>query len=115
MNLIDGRVEEGAFLSDGMKIGSPGLPDGPITLGFRAEDASVVGVGGDLNKPIYSIELLGDATMVTVRVAGALVSVKADKNFRAEIGDMVSIQIPEDQCHLFDPESGDRIRRVEAA
>ena len=114
MNLIDGRTEERAFLSDGIKIGNLGLPDGPITIGFRAEDASVVGVGGDLSKPIYSIELLGDATMVTVRVAGALVSVKAGKNFRAEIGDMVSIQIPEDQCHLFGSESGDRIRPVES-
>jgi hypothetical protein len=27
---------------------------------------------------------------------------------------MVSIQIPEDQCHLFGSESGDRIRPVES-
>jgi len=111
MNLIDGRIEEGVFLSDGMKIDNTGMPDGQITLGFRAEDASVVGDGGDLRKPIYSIELLGDATMVTVRVSGALVSVKADKNFRAEIGDIVSIDVPKDHCHLFDGRTGERLER----
>jgi multiple sugar transport system ATP-binding protein len=40
--------------------------------------------------------------MVTVRVKGALVSVRADKNFRAEIHDMVSISVPSEICHLFD-------------
>jgi multiple sugar transport system ATP-binding protein len=65
--------------------------------------------GGQINAPIYTLELLGDATMVTVRVGGALVSVRADKNFRAEIDDMVSISIPTEICHLFDGKSGERI------
>ena len=85
-------------------------PDGPITLGYRAEDASVAATGeGQINAPIYTLELLGDATMVTVRVGAALVSVKADKTFRAEIEDMVSISIPNEICHLFDGKTGARI------
>jgi multiple sugar transport system ATP-binding protein len=66
--------------------------------------------GGQINAPIYTLELLGDATMVTVRIGqGPLVSVRADKNFRAEIDDMVSIAIPHEICHLFDGKSGERI------
>jgi multiple sugar transport system ATP-binding protein len=55
------------------------------------------------------MELLGDATMVSVRVGGALVSVKADKTYRAEIGDTVSLNVPSDICHLFEAGTGARI------
>ncbi len=65
--------------------------------------------GGEINAPIYTLELLGDATMVSVRIGGALVSVKADKSFRAEIDDPVSIQVHKDHCHLFDTASGARV------
>ncbi|MEP0563265.1 MAG: ABC transporter ATP-binding protein, partial [Paracoccaceae bacterium] len=73
-------------------------------------DASVVESGGEITAPIYTLELLGDATMVSVRIAGALVSVRADKNFRAEIGQSVSINVPKEICHLFDGSSGARIK-----
>ena len=55
------------------------------------------------------MELLGDATMITVRVNGELVSVKANKDYRAEIGDMVRISVPKEICHLFDVQTGARI------
>jgi multiple sugar transport system ATP-binding protein len=109
MNLIDGTLSGGVFTAQHTEIAGLDAPDGPATLGFRAEDASVSISGGQINAPIYTLELLGDATMVTVRVGGALVSVRADKNFRAEIDDMVSISIPNEICHLFDGKSGERI------
>ena len=40
-----------------------------------------------IGSTVYAMELLGDATVVTVKIKDKLVSVKADKNFRAEIGD----------------------------
>jgi multiple sugar transport system ATP-binding protein len=52
---------------------------------------------------------LGDATMVSVRIGGALVSVKADKNYRAKIADMVSIEVSDVHCLLFDSQTGARI------
>jgi multiple sugar transport system ATP-binding protein len=109
MNLIDGTVSSGTFSAP--HTGIPGLdaPDGPVTLGFRAEDAQVVPSGGQINAPIYTLELLGDATMVTVRIGHALVSVRADKNYRAEIDDMVSIAVSQGICHLFDGKNGERI------
>jgi multiple sugar transport system ATP-binding protein len=81
---------------------------GPVTLGFRAEDATVAATGA-IDAPIYSLELLGDATMVTVRAGGALVSVKAGKEYRAEIGEPVSAAVPAGICHLFDAQSGERL------
>ena len=109
MNLIDGEISGGTFTAPNAQIAGLNAPDGKITLGFRAEDAEVVQSGGQINAPIYALELLGDATMVSVRIGGTLVSVRADKNFRAEIGDAVSIAVPNDHCHLFDGQTGARI------
>ncbi len=108
MNLLDGEMKGGTFLTDNVAVPGFDLPDGKVTLGFRAEDAKVIPQDGQINAPIYTMELLGDATMVSVRIAGALVSVKADKNYRAAIQDTVSIEITKEHCHLFDPETGER-------
>lgn len=110
MNLIDGDIKGGRFKAENVEIAGLKAPDGPITLGFRAEDASVGAEGGQIHAPIYTLEMLGDATMVSVRIGGALVSAKADKTFRAEIGTQVSIHIPPQICHLFDFSTGERVK-----
>jgi multiple sugar transport system ATP-binding protein len=109
MNLVDGDVQGGVFRAQNTEVHGLNAPDGPIILGFRAEDANVVESGGEINAPIYTQELLGDSTMVSVRIGGALVSVKADKTYRAEIDDQVSIHIHTDHCHLFDAQTGARL------
>ncbi|WP_314733091.1 ABC transporter ATP-binding protein [Pseudoruegeria sp. SHC-113] len=109
MNLMKGEMSGGTFRAKNTEIAGLNAPDGPITLGFRAEDAEVASDGGQITAPIYTLELLGDATMVSVRIGGALVSAKADKTYRAEIGDQVSIRIPASICHLFDADTGARI------
>lgn len=110
MNLIDGEIRDGVFRAQNTQVSGLNVPDGPITLGFRAEDASVVESDGEINAPIYTQELLGDSTMVSVRIDGALVSVKADKAYRAEIDDLVSIKVDSGHCHLFDAQTGARLR-----
>ena len=110
MNLMQGRIEGGAFVGDRVRIPGVGGPEGPVTLGFRAEDAAIAAEGA-IAAPIYSLELLGDATMVTVRAGGALVAVKAAKDFRAAIGEPVAATIPSAICHLFHPETGERLSR----
>ncbi|MCL3880848.1 ABC transporter ATP-binding protein [Marivita sp. GX14005] len=110
MNLIDGDLRGGTF--ETVRTSIPGLSgqDGKVTLGFRAEDAALAEDGrGQITAPIYTLELLGDATMIAVRIGPSLVAVKADKSFRAEIGDPVSIRVPPEICHLFDTATGQRI------
>ena len=109
MNLINGELINGVFHAQNTEITGLSGENGKVTLGFRAEDASATSINGEINAPIYAIELLGDATMVSVLVNGALVSVKADKAYRANIHDAVSIEIHKDHCHLFDAETGVRI------
>jgi len=109
MNLLEGSLDRGVFTGADVRIeGLRSDVSGPVTLGFRAEDASVADVG-EISVPIYSLELLGEATMVTMRAGNALVSVKASKEYRADIGETVSASIPPHICHLFDATTGERI------
>ncbi|MEL6125283.1 MAG: ABC transporter ATP-binding protein [Pseudomonadota bacterium] len=109
MNLMDGVLQDGTFTGDNVQInGLTAEHNGPVTLGFRAEDASVV-ESGEISAPIYTLELLGDATMITVKAGGGMVSVKANKEFRAGIGESVSLSVPASICHLFDAETGARL------
>ena len=108
MNLLEGELSGGAFRCEQVEITGLTGPDGPITLGFRAEDASI-SEQGELAAPVYSMELLGDATMVTVKAGGGLVAVKAGKEYRAKIGSPVAVSIPASICHLFDSETGTRL------
>jgi multiple sugar transport system ATP-binding protein len=108
MNLMTGTLTGGVFEAENVRVGGLHGPDGAVTLGYRAEDASVAETG-EIAAPVYTMELLGDATMVTVRAGGALVAVKAAKDYRVEIGQHVGIRIPLAACHLFDATTGTRI------
>ena len=111
MNLIDGQMVGGTFQGPNVEIAGFDTPDGAVTLGFRAEDAAVTPAGkmGQINAPLYTVELLGDAVMLAVRAGGQLVSVKAPKDFRAEIGDAIAFGVTPDICHIFDRATGERV------
>lgn len=110
MNLVPGDVADGVFTGENIRVeGLSRNARGPVTLGFRAEDASVVGEGGQIGAQIYTVELLGEATMISMRVAGELVSIKTNKDYRAEIGDSARISVPASVCHLFDRSTGKRL------
>jgi multiple sugar transport system ATP-binding protein len=109
MNLVKGQLTGGVFSGEHIRIEGVQGKDGPATLGFRAEDAAVVGSEGQINAPLYSLELLGEASMVSMRVGGELVSVKTGKDYSAEIGQPISVTVPASACHLFDQSTGARI------
>jgi multiple sugar transport system ATP-binding protein len=109
MNLVEGTLKDGIFTGDSIRVeGLPKGPSGNITLGFRAEDAEIVAADGQISAPMYSIELLGEASMITWRLGSDLVSIKTNKDYRAEIGETVQAKVPASICHLFDTASGER-------
>ena len=117
MNLMQGTLKDGTFNGESVTIKGLRGSDGPVTLGFRAEDASVAQRDdvskshemAEIKAPVYTMELLGDATMITVKAGGALVSVKANKDYRIEIDETVGLHVPADICHLFNHETGARL------
>jgi multiple sugar transport system ATP-binding protein len=110
MNLVNGHLDAGVFSATDIKIaGLDSTHDGPVVLGFRAEDAAIVATDGNIAAPVYAIELLGEASMISYRFDGTLVSVRAAKEYRAEIGSVVQARIPASACHLFDRSTGVRL------
>ena len=112
MNLVNGNITKGSFEAENIKIEGLKNADGDVTLGFRAEDAMIVEAKDphQIKAETYTMELLGDATMITVKVGGAMVSVKASKDYRVEIGETVHISVPKEICHLFHRETGERLK-----
>ena len=110
MNLVNGVLDKGTFSADGISIkGLSKKHSGPVTLGFRAEDAEISTKKSQLSAPVYSMELLGEASMVTLQAGSTLLAVKAGKDYRAEIGSTVHASVPASICHLFDQDSGQRL------
>ncbi|MEO0542696.1 MAG: ABC transporter ATP-binding protein [Pseudomonadota bacterium] len=111
MNLMDGSLKDGTFTGENVTIkGLSSKHSGNVTLGFRAEDAAIAnGKTAQIEAPVYSMELLGDASMVTMRAGGSMVAIKAEKDFFAEIGTETKASIPADICHVFDQSTGTRI------
>ena len=118
MNLISGRIINNQFNAENISLNGFKTNDGAITLGFRAEDAEIQtketksATNNQISAPIYTLELLGDSTMVSFQIADSLISVKAPKDYSAKIGDVVNIQIPIRACHLFNTENGTRIKEI---
>lgn len=111
MNLVEGNVRDGTFETQHMKVSGLPAREGPVTLGFRAEDAQITqdAHAAQIIAKTYAMELLGDATMITVKVGNSLVALKENKDFRANIGDEVYISVPREICHLFDNITGERL------
>lgn len=109
MNLLEGEISGGTFTGENVSIsGLSGAHEGKITLGFRAEDAAL-DPSGTSSAPLYSLELLGDATIATLKMGGTIASIRAAKDYRAEIGDQTSVSIPPEICHIFDATTGERL------
>tara|TARA_B100000131_G_scaffold298388_1_gene317903 strand:- start:303 stop:1370 length:1068 start_codon:yes stop_codon:yes gene_type:complete len=115
MNLVNGVLKKGIFKSENIIIDDLKGPDGPIVLGFRAEDASVVDKVSkskdfQISAPVYTSELLGDSTMLTIKAGAGMLVVKTHKQYSASIDEKVQILVPSNICHLFNPETGKKIR-----
>jgi multiple sugar transport system ATP-binding protein len=110
MNLIATAVEAGLIRHSQFHLPGDRLPAGQVTLGQRPEDMRIVDPErGDFRGEVYTAELLGDATVVTVRLGASLVSVKTDKDCPARMGDIVGVAFDRNTLHFFDTKSGERI------
>lgn len=108
MNLIEGQVSAGRFAHATGETELGGQPDGPAIIGIRPENITVAHDKGDLEGAIFSSELLGDSTLLNVRIGKNLVAVKAGPDDGMAMGAPVSLTFNRDKLHVFDGQSGKR-------
>jgi multiple sugar transport system ATP-binding protein len=110
MNTLDGEIADGAFTHAAGRLPlEPPLTNGPVKLGFRPEHAEFVqpGTPGSLAGDIYVVEPLGNETLVTVRVEGDLLNIRAAADFHRAVGERTAVRPLPGRVHLFEQESGE--------
>jgi len=111
MNFVEGELNNSRFQSHGIDIPISGQASvRAATLGFRPEDATVVTPGeGLFDGRVYTAELTGEQTLVTVRMGDSTMAIKMPKTYDVAFDSIVGVTFPSDQGLLFDTESGWRI------
>ena len=112
MNVVHGRLEESEFVTQGVRIHTQvqGQIESAV-MGIRPEDCAVAPPSeGTLIGRIYTNELIGDHTLVTVDWGGDQISVKASKDFTGQQGDEIGLVIPSERLFVFDKSTGARVR-----
>jgi multiple sugar transport system ATP-binding protein len=116
MNLVNGALRDGVFTASGpgyaVRIAGFGQrSQDAVVLGVRAEDLSVAPPDqAPIRGEVFSFELLGDATTVTLRLAEQFMTAKAGKAFRTDIGSATGFTVSADRCYLFDGQTQNRMR-----
>lgn len=119
MNLVNGELLQGVFLAqgDGYNIRIPGfgaLTQSNAVLGLRAEDITVMPPGTDpanaqISGSVFSFELLGDATTVTLKMGNQFMTAKAGKSFKVAMGERTGFSVSVHRCYLFDGQTQKRM------
>ena len=95
--------------------GQGGAPD--VVLGVRPEDLRVMPAdtpGALFCGEVFTVELTGDSTYVTLKSGDQLVSAKQGKQFRADVGQRLAFATEPARCHRFDAKTGLRLPEVAA-
>ena len=107
MNLIRGQLSSGLFTHSGGTLTLPRQGDGEVTLGIRPEDIRVA-ESGDLAGTVYSSELLGDCTLLNVRIGDVLVVAKVGPKDGYGMNASIGLSLDHMKLHIFDTASGHR-------
>ena len=114
MNLISGHIHKGIFTAENIKI--PGLNmqvEGAIKLGVRPEDCTVMDAKtktSHMTGKVFSVEPTGDSTYLILHVGQNKIEIKADRNYRADLGLIEEVELDTERLYLFDAENGQRVR-----
>ncbi|SVB80166.1 uncharacterized protein METZ01_LOCUS233020 [marine metagenome] len=111
MNLISGVISNEVLETQHTKILLNGKDmKGDVVLGFRPENAEIVDKGnGQFDARVYTTELAGDHSLVTLMLGEISLTVKMSTEFEAEYDSIVGVQFQHQKSFLFDQKSGLRL------
>jgi multiple sugar transport system ATP-binding protein len=111
MNLIPGKMREGTFEHGEFSIKLTRGDHEQCVLGIRPEDMEIIRPGdGIFSAKVYSFELTGESTLITVILGNERIIVRGPKDYRVEIDEQIGILLNPENCFLFDSETRQRIR-----
>ena len=111
MNLLEGSMEDGKFMHSGFSVKAGFGSNQDVTLGIRPEDLELTSAENtDCSGRVYSFELTGESTLVTVQLADDRLTIRGPNEYRVAIDETVGIRFNPEKCYLFDSESKQRIR-----
>ena len=111
MNLLEGSMEDGKFMHTGFSVKAGFGSNQDVTLGIRPEDLELTSAkNADCSGRVYSFELTGESTLVTVQLADDRLTIRGPNEYRVAIDETVGIRFNLEKCYLFDSESKQRIR-----
>lgn len=123
MNILETTIikDEGTFFftfeNSNLKIAVPSRYYGVVSDGFRCKMGvrpMDVLVGGEGSKgtpeEIATFENLGDERRIGIRVGDMLLMLITEDEKRYRSGDIIKLEVREEKTHLFDIETGNRIR-----
>ncbi len=115
MNLIKGSLIGDSFRAEEIEIRLPAsilnqLNRKQLILGIRPEDIEICSLEkAQFKHPVYSVEMLGDATLITIRVGHNYITAKAGKEVRTQIGEEIGMLFAPKRLYFFDADSEERI------
>ena len=112
MNIVHGALQGDTFVAEGHKVKVPvkGRLDKAI-LGVRPEDCTVTTPAkGAFTGVIFTNELIGDHTLITVKTAKDTITVKAPKDYRGKSGDKIGVGLAKSGLYIFNGDGGARMR-----
>ena len=112
MNLLQATLSDGRLMigSQHLPCHEPGLPDGAITIGLRAEDMEAGRANGqELAFVLDYVEELGAQRLLHGTIDGQVLTIAASGG--QAFGDRMAVRIAPEKIHFFSAATGKRIDR----
>lgn len=111
MNFIKGSLVNGKFSGNGCLVnGFNNINHPNVVLGSRPEDIEICPLDeAALVTEVYSVEMTGECTLVTVEIDKKLIIARTDKHSEIKIGDKVGFKFDLQHTYIFDGETEQRI------
>jgi ABC-type sugar transport system ATPase subunit len=119
MNTVDGHLQGGRFRAADsdcpLAVEAPGLPDGPATLGVRAEDIGIeeAGAAGTVPAVMDVVEQLGWESLLHLRVGRRTLIARCPADRAPGVGSPVGLRLWPGRFYLFAGDDGRRLAPAE--